>query len=432
VQDQVDATEPFPPERVLKHAGRDVRALDLVDGVGAWLRKSGLSRGGAASEAAPMTRIPDGHELYTLTTSTDGAHWAATSEAGDHEHVLVDGSPSKAFADVSRPLFIGEGGAVVYRAKDEDGATFMVHPGCESGPWKRVSQLAAGGGRSACLAKDAKRKTALVIDGELADTYAEAGDVTVEGGVVSFWASMSGKKGVDAAHKGKEVIFLHGGSGLEAAAVGKSVSAPVSRDGELVAYLEAGSKWAVWWRGEALGKFEWVTPPAVDGKGSSLAFGVRTKGRWGLWKDGAVSGDHDDLAKVAISQDGAHVAYATQDGDLWRVRDSGGGSSIELQRVSTVAVTKDGRAVWVGRDGEGLKVGIGDEVHGPYEGLGATVVCSDGSVRYRAAVSDDLHAIFVDGAPGEDRYELLSNPVDTADGPVAHGLRDGAIHRVTG
>jgi hypothetical protein len=367
-------------------------------------------------------KTPDGHTIQSLVTSPDGAHWAATTEADGQEHVVVDGEVGPALESVYRPVFCEA--TAIYKAEDDEDDAYVVHGGGRSGPWVRITQLSASGGRWACLAKDAKRRFAVVVDGEVVDSFKEAGDVTIAGGAVAFWASLGDKQGVDPAHKGNEVIFV----GDTIAASGKNVSSPLLRGGELCLYLEAGAKWTVWHRGEALGEFEWVSPADASADGDTVAFGVRTKGRWGLWRGGKVQGDFDDLAKIAVSQNGAHVAYAAQQDGAWQIHGPQGAST-KLARVSTVEITDDGRAVWVGQREDGLVVGIGDTVHGPYEGLGQVRAHADGKVRYRAKAAGG-HALFVDGVALEGRYEMLSNPVDTDAGGVAHALADGAIERV--
>lgn len=360
-------------------------------------------------------QIPTGHTLDLLVTSPDGDQWAATSESDAGEHAISRETVSEAFASVGKPIFV-DANKAAFKVEDDDDNVFVLVGDAKYGPYARVTQLAAGGGHFAFLAKDQKRSFNVVADGSEGPPHKEAGDVVVSpDGTVAYWGAI----------KGKEAIFVDG----EAVATGKSVSHPLVRNHALIGYLEAGSKWKVW-HGQAgdlqtIGAFEWVTPPVANADGTHLAFGVRTGGRWSIWAKGEQAGDFDDVANVAISSSGEHVAFAAQENGAWVVVGPEGKSEA-LERVSTVEVDDNGRVVWVGRKDGGLFVGIGAKSFGPHPGLGAVLASANGSVYYRAQ-DGDAHALFKDGVAQEGRYTLLSNPVETPSGPVAHALSADTI-----
>ncbi len=369
----------------------------------------------------------DGLILTHLVGSPDGRHWAAVAETSDGEStVVVDGVRGEPYEIISNPLFLASG-RVVYEAEASDQA-FVVVDGHAEATYMRVSELVVRGDAYAYLGVAKPDKMAVVCNGKTIDAFAEAGDLALgDTGELAFWASMKGKRGVDAKLKGKSVI-LH--NDVVVVGSGSSVSSPKLGHGGEIAYLESNGKtWTVHRGTEVVGTHEWVASPAFSADGSTLIWAARdAKGRWSVVVDGRPTGDHDDVGALALCADGSAYAYAAMDGDSWSVV-SVNATSKGFESVSTVEITPDGRPVFVAHRDGALVVGIGTEVFGPFECVGEVRPQLDGHVRFVAGQADALR-LHLDGKPAGAVFEVLSDPVFVDGKTHLFGCASGVVHRV--
>ena len=170
---------------------------------------------------------------------------------------------------------------------------------------------------------------------------------------------------------------------------------------------------------------------------------VRRGERWSVL-DGDREGEPFDAIRE-LTVEGATVAYAAADREGWRVivQDDrvSRGRAFDALRADTLRVV-EGRAVYVGRDGRGDHVVVGEAIGEAYAAVHGLAVGAKGRTVGYAGVRGDGEDIVIDGAVVARVDEVLELAL-AADAPrwaaivaqgedtvLVHGTDDGAIERV--